>query len=172
MIIYKITNTVNGKFYIGKTTLTIEERFKKHFYNHKNGQTHLYRAMRKHGFDSFIIEELESNVKHLDEAEEKYISELNPHYNMTSGGEGGDTSSSPNFKHSMKQYHKNKPKSEYATYGMLGKSHPSKGKRCKGKRVSCDELIFESIELAQDHFKGISVRKRLSSDKYPTFFRL
>lgn len=172
MIIYKITNTVNSKFYIGQTTLTVEKRFKKHFYNHKSGQSHLYRAMRKHGFNSFIIEELESNVKHLNEAETKYISELNPHYNMTSGGEGGDTSSSQNFKSSMKEYHNNKPKSEYATYGMLNKSHPGKGKRQKGKRVSCDGLIFESIGLAQDHFKGISVRKRLASDKYPTFFRL
>lgn len=172
MIIYKITNSVNGKFYIGKTTLTIEERFKKHFYNHKNGQTHLYRAMRKHGFDSFIIEELESNVKHLDEAEVKYISELNPHYNMTSGGEGGNTSSSPNFIKAIREVHAKRKPEDYATYGMLGKSHPGKGKRQKGKAVSCDGLIFESIQLAQDHFKGISVRKRLASDKYPTFFRL
>lgn len=172
MIIYKITNTINKKFYIGKTTLTIEKRFKKHYYNHKDGQTHLYRAMRKHGFNSFIIEEIESNVKHLDEAEEKHILDLKPHYNMTCGGDGGDTSNSPNFKLSMKKYHSKKPKSEYATYGMLGKSHPGKGKRQKGKRVSCDGLIFESIQLAQDHFKGISVRKRLDSKKYPTFFRI
>jgi group I intron endonuclease len=175
MIIYRITNTVNGHFYIGKTTLTIEERFKKHYYNHKTLQTHLYRAMRKYGFDSFIIEELASNVKHLDEEETKYIAELNPHYNMTSGGDGGDTSSSPNFIKAMKEYHAKRTPESYATYGMLGKTSPIKGKKIvdsKCKPVSCDGLIFESIELAQDHFKGISVRKRLASDKYPNFYRL
>ena len=172
MIIYRITNTVNGHFYIGKTTLSIEKRFKKHYYNHKTLNTHLYRAMRKYGFDSFIIEELSSNVKNLNEAESKYISELKPHYNMTHGGDGGDTSSSPNFIRAMKEYHTRRTPESYATYGMLGKSHPAKGKRQKGKPVSCDGLVFESIELAQEHFKGISIRKRLASDKYPNFYRL
>lgn len=173
MIIYRITNIVNEHFYIGKTTLTIEQRFKKHFYNHKTMETHLYRAMRKYGFDNFIIEEIDSNVKNLDEAEVKYIAELNPHYNMTSGGDGGDTSSSPNFIKAMEDYHSKKSPESYASYGMLGKSHPAKGKRnAKGKRVSCDGLVFESIELAQDHFKGISIRKRLASDKYTNFYRL
>ena len=176
MFIYRITNTVNGKFYVGKTTKTLEERLQRHFYSAKYGsQTYLHRAIRKHGHDKFIVEQLESNVNDLDEAEERYIAELNPHYNMTTGGEGGDTSDSPNFKRSMKEYHKNKPKSEYATYGMLGKTSHNKGKRVidsKCKQVSCDGIIFDSIQIAQDHFPGISIRKRLASDKYPKFYRL
>jgi group I intron endonuclease len=172
MYIYKITNTINGDFYIGKTTKTIEDRFQKHYYNHKLGQTYLYRAMRKYGFENFSVEIVETNPKDIDAAEIKYILEMNPTYNMTSGGEGGNTSSSPNFIKAMKESHQKRPPESYASYGMLGKSHPGKGKRHKGKRVSCDGIIFDSIQLAQDHFVGISVRKRLSSDKYPTFFRI
>ncbi len=128
--------------------------------------------MRKYGFNNFTIKILEDNVINLDEAEQKYISEMKPHYNMVAGGTGGDTSSSPNFKKSMKEYHKNKSKDSYATYGMLGKSHPFKGKKRKGKPVSCGGIIFDSLVKAEDYFKGISVRKRLDNPKYPTFFRM
>ena len=173
MYIYRITNILNGHFYIGQTTKTLKERLNRHFYSAKYGsETHLHRAMRKYGFDSFIIEEIESDVNDLNEAEIKYIAKLTPHYNMTPGGEGGHPNGSPNFRKAMKKYHASKKPSDYATYGMLGKSHPGKGKRQKGKPVSCDGIRFDSIQLAQDHFKGISVRKRLANDKYPNFYRL
>ena len=48
--IYKITNSINGKLYIGQTRKTIEERFQVHI---KNAQKHinryLYDAMNKYG---------------------------------------------------------------------------------------------------------------------------
>lgn len=174
MIIYKITNVVNGKFYIGKTTLTIEERFKTHFYKHKSGKTHLYKAMRKYGFENFTIEPIETDVFDLNEAETRLIAELKPHYNMTTGGDGGNTALSPNFKRSMTEYHSRKPISEYATYGMSGKPHPMKGKSNARNYcpVSCDGILFDSVGQAQEYFVGISIRKRLDSDKYPNFYRL
>lgn len=56
-IIYRITNTVNGKVYIGFTTKTLEQRWKEHLYRaqwkHPNGEYrythHFYCAIRKHG---------------------------------------------------------------------------------------------------------------------------
>jgi hypothetical protein len=130
--------------------------------------------MRKYGFDSFIITVLEEKVKHLNETEIEYISRLNPTYNMTSGGDGGDTSNSPNFKRSMKEYHSNKDKKSYATYGMLGKVHPNKGgKNLKTScPVVCEGIYFNSVGEAEKHFKGISVRKRLDSNSHPNFYRL
>tara|TARA_R100000951_G_scaffold104517_1_gene97731 strand:+ start:48 stop:599 length:552 start_codon:yes stop_codon:yes gene_type:complete len=176
MHIYKITNNINGDFYIGKTIKTIEDRFQKHYYNHKLGQTYLYRAMRKYGFENFSIEIVETEPKDIDTAEVKYILEMNPIYNMTSGGEGGDTSSSPNFIKAMKESHRKRPPKSYASYGMLGKKQSDKQKRLLSKRnscpVSCEGIVFESVGKAQEHFLGISVRKRLDSDKYPTFYRL
>ena len=40
---------------------------------------------------------------------------------MTKGGDGGDTSNSPNFKQAMILSHKKRKPKDYASYGMLGK---------------------------------------------------
>ena len=92
MTIYQITNTINGKIYIGKTTKTIERRFQGHLSKAKcHNNTHLHNAIRKYGKEAFTITALESGFdseEALNEAEIRYIAELNPQYNMTEGGEG------------------------------------------------------------------------------------
>ena len=60
--IYKITNKINNKVYIGKTLGTIENRWKSHIRDSK--RTHcekrpLYSAFEKYGVENFIIEEVE-----------------------------------------------------------------------------------------------------------------
>ena len=148
MIIYQITNNVNGKFYIGQTKKSVEERFKKHYYNAKYGSnTYLYKSMRKYGFENFSISVIEQ-TENLNEREVFWISELNPEYNMTSGGEGGDTSNSPNFKAGVKRYNLNKPKEAYATYGMRGKklSQEAKDKISKSKWVP---VILKELNIVQ-----------------------
>lgn len=50
--IYKITNLVNGKVYIGKTEETIEKRFRQHLSESNKDRCKnrpLYRAIRKYG---------------------------------------------------------------------------------------------------------------------------
>lgn len=67
--IYKITNLINGKEYIGKTSLTIEERFKQHIRDSRRRafeKRPLYDAINKYGVDNFIIEEVE-------QCDEKFI---------------------------------------------------------------------------------------------------
>lgn len=94
--IYKITNQINGKMYIGKTEKTIEERWKQHI---KKAQQftnrYLYDAMNHYGYDNFIIEVVEEcDNKLLDEKEIYYINffdTYNNGYNMTLGGDGGNT---------------------------------------------------------------------------------
>lgn len=181
MIIYKIINKVNGDFYIGKTSKSKEERLKKHFYNSSYKiETYLYRAIRKYGCDNFIIEEIEAKIpkEKLDERETFWINKLNPKYNMTSGGEGGNTSLSPNFIKSMKEYHSKKPKKEYATYGMKGKNQPEEAKKKVSKAnsysVKIDDVVYESIKEAKD-ILGVSektVRYRIDSPNYPNWIRL
>ncbi len=58
MIIYKITNLVNNKIYIGQTIKTAEERLKQHIYAATKHitNTHLSYAIRKYGQDNFKIE--------------------------------------------------------------------------------------------------------------------
>lgn len=167
--IYKITNTINSKFYIGKTTKTILHRFNGHKRDHTKKNTYLYKSMSKYGVDNFIVEQIEE-TDFPNEREIYWIAKLKPHYNMTIGGDGGDTSSSPNYKLGMK----NRVHSHPPTYGMLGKKHPQKGKSLVKNccPVVCDGKEYPSVGEAQKASPGISVRKRLDSPKYPQFYRL
>lgn len=93
--IYKITNTINGKMYIGQA-IDIEKRWKEHEYSSKNGNQIIYRAIRKYGLDRFSFDIVEECAKEdLDRLEILYIKKLNSFfkwdnggYNMTLGGGG------------------------------------------------------------------------------------
>ena len=94
--IYKITNDVNGKMYIGKTSYNIEKRWGEHCRATRNpNRWHfpLYRAMRKYGIEHFTITQLEECEE--DKASERecfWIEKLGTYkngYNATLGGDGG-----------------------------------------------------------------------------------
>lgn len=94
--IYKITNQINGKIYIGKTILPIEKRLKRHFYlAAKKVNRYLYDAINKYGKVNFIIELIEECEYDLaNEREIYYIDSYKSNnkefgYNMTIGGDGG-----------------------------------------------------------------------------------
>jgi group I intron endonuclease len=97
--IYLIENTINGKVYVGKTKKLIEERWKDHVRNAKNKTNRrLYDAMNKYGPENFTISELDSteDEEKINEIESWFIHILhsnNPNhgYNMTLGGDGGNT---------------------------------------------------------------------------------
>lgn len=86
--IYKITNKVNNKVYIGQTRKSIEFRWRQH----KNAKDcyDLHKDIQKYGSDNFVIELLkECEVEDLNKWEIYYISEYNSFkdgYNMTKGG--------------------------------------------------------------------------------------
>ena len=94
--IYKITNQLNQKCYIGKTTaLNPEERWKEHKRSRNNDrckQRALYRALNKYGIDNFVFEILEEvSLEEINEKEEYYIQFYNSYhkgYNETLGGDG------------------------------------------------------------------------------------
>lgn len=70
MDIYKITNLVNGKIYVGKST-DYKRRFTDHLYNASKGhQSFLYSAIRKYGADQFQVNLIES-VETEDQANER-----------------------------------------------------------------------------------------------------
>ena len=59
MIIYKITNKINGKVYIGQTIRSLEIRKRGHIQCAEQGMNrHLYNAMRKYGIENFEFEEM------------------------------------------------------------------------------------------------------------------
>lgn len=91
--IYKITNNINGKVYIGKTNKTIMKRFKKHCEDSlKYKERPLYRAFNKYGIKSFSVNEIEEcNPNIVNEREKYWIEYYNSFkngYNATLGGDG------------------------------------------------------------------------------------
>lgn len=97
MIIYKITNKVNNKVYIGLTTRTVNERFEEHIERAKNSKHkyYIHNAMNKYGINNFSIEEIDScdDINELKKKEQYWIEFYKSFdgrfgYNLTKGGDG------------------------------------------------------------------------------------
>lgn len=99
--IYKITNQINGKVYIGKTTEpNVQERWKQHQRDRKRDKYKdrpFYRALNKYGPENFSIEEIERcDISILEEREIYWINCYRSYvgwgdcngYNATTGGDG------------------------------------------------------------------------------------
>lgn len=96
-VIYKATNKINGKVYIGKT-YNLEKRKKEHIYDIDNGLP-FHNALKKYGVDNFEWEIIDNATtdSEIREKEIFWIKEYNscisfPNsngYNITLGGEGG-----------------------------------------------------------------------------------
>lgn len=101
-IIYKVTNQVNGKIYIGQTGGTLAKRRSRHIRDsfslnsdRRNRNQAIHCAIRKYGADSFIFETLCHCLSKdaADEKEREFIKSTNSTsisigYNRTYGGEG------------------------------------------------------------------------------------
>lgn len=91
--IYKITNDLNQKIYIGKTYNSIEQRWKEHLrdYNKERCENRpLYNAMHKYGIEHFHIELVEE-TSFPEERERYWIEQYRSFkngYNATLGGDG------------------------------------------------------------------------------------
>ena len=92
-VIYVITNTVNGKRYVGQTTKSIEKRWRGHIDSARCGyQYPICNAIRKYGRENFTIAEVvqAETREQLDALERWFILAYNtikPHgYNLDPGG--------------------------------------------------------------------------------------
>jgi group I intron endonuclease len=99
MVVYRVTNTTNGKVYIGQTVQSIEVYWKQGHVspamNQRGTSRHFYNAIRKYGADAFKVEVLHKakSLEELSKMETFFIVLHQSHlrengYNMTLGGEG------------------------------------------------------------------------------------
>mgnify|MGYP006266417209 FL=1 len=97
-IVYKITNTKNGKSYIGKTEYSLEHRWNRHLSSARNGSKfRFHSAIRKYGEDCWDLSVIETyqteDENFINEKESHFIklfeSDTKKGYNATSGGTGG-----------------------------------------------------------------------------------
>ena len=94
--IYKISNDINDKVYVGKTVFSLEKRWKEHLHEYKRERCKnrpLYRAMNKYGPEHFFISEIEDcSPDVLCEREIYWIKFYDSYghngYNATFGGDG------------------------------------------------------------------------------------
>ena len=93
-IIYKVTNKLNNKIYIGQTIQNLSERKAKHYYKarQKEYDTHFINALRKYPEESFIWEIIDqaNSQEELDSKEKywiQYYNSINDGYNTKDGGE-------------------------------------------------------------------------------------
>lgn len=94
-LIYKVTNQINGKVYIGQTSVTLTKRKAAHVNKTKsNSSTFFHNAIRKNGIESFTWEVVHScySKEEANEKECEFIKTLGckfpAGYNLTDGGEG------------------------------------------------------------------------------------
>lgn len=94
--IYKITNIINNKVYIGQTSISPMKRWDDHFSAYKNtaNKLYLYNEMRKYGIENFTFQIIETNIElsSLNEREQYYIqlyrsNDASYGMNLTRGGQ-------------------------------------------------------------------------------------
>lgn len=113
MLIYKITNKLSGKSYIGLTTQKLKRRLEAHYRLTKSA---ISQAIHKYGKENFSVLELGnySSLEELNDAEEYFISFYNslaPNgYNLHSGGNSHVVSEETKRKQSISHLGKKRSK--------------------------------------------------------------
>lgn len=140
-VIYKATNKINNKIYIGQTTVGLKIRKSAH----ENTHTGYYfdKAIKKYGKNNFrwgIIECYDSKEE-MDEMEFHYIKQYDSFgkngYNLTYGGEGS-VGWSPSITTRQKISASKKGKCTDSENPFYGKKHSDEArKKMRGCRISC-----------------------------------
>lgn len=154
MEIYKITNLVNDKVYIGQSARGVHERFHRHIQDAITNRldTHFARAIRKYGPENFVVEVIDSaeTQDELNLKEQSWIRHYNSirhGYNETDATYkcGGNTYMG---KDGLEMYYiRNKIRAT-----KIGGLNPHSRKiKCRSE-LTGEELIFDSMRECRDYF--------------------
>lgn len=155
MLVYRITNKINGKIYIGLTRETLAKRW----YDHcriTSRVSALKSAIKKYGEDTFSREVLSTynNEEDLVNAEKYYIEYYNclvPNgYNITIGGEAPKHSAESKKKMSLSRRGKKKPITYSARMSSAMKGRP-KSIEHRHAMSKAQKLRWFKARLTKDH---------------------
>lgn len=158
--IYKITNPINGKCYIGQTTNLPEYRWKKYKRLDCANQTKLYNALKKYGPHIFIYEMFDNSAttqEELDFLENSYILCFDSRengYNIKEGGSYGKHSIET--KHKISNLLKGRKCTEIHKHN-LSLSHKGKRKPLSEETKLKISLSKRSYKFTPDHLKNMSI---------------
>jgi len=174
--VYKITNTINGKIYIGKGGGRKQTRFLDHIYTStkpkSNSYSFLHKAINKYGKDNFTYE----IINYFDSEDEAYSHEesmiglLNSNdqsigYNLSSGGRAG--------RHSTKSIEKMRLAHigfKYSEESIQRMRDSHKGKISQGRMFSNEQVKDIRTEYNNDRMlKKKNIINKLSA-KYECSF--
>ena len=125
--IYKTTNLINGKTYVGMCSH--ENPIKTEGKQYLGSGVIIKNAIKRHGRKSFTREVLEvcDSEETLLEAERKWIAELSPDYNIESGGRGGISERLKDYWATMTPEERKNAR-KWAKHDVAGENNPMYGK--------------------------------------------
>lgn len=157
--IYRITNLINGKTYIG------QHKYKETPYDEYMGSgVALHKAYKKYGINNFTKDIIVANIKDketINKLEIKYIeferaSNGNEVYNIAGGGEGRTGPFSEEVRRKLSEAHKGKCHSD---------EHKKKiSESMKGKRLS-DECKRKISEAEKGKVQSEETKRKISESK-------
>lgn len=161
MVVYKATNKINGKVYVGQTVRSLQERMAEHS---RHSATAFDKALKKYGLDAFDVEQIDS-ASDVDELNKKEIYWIQFHdcmipngYNMCEGG--GNTKG---FRHSEES---RKKMSESRASSFCGEKNPFYGKthsveskqKMSARRKGMAHMTPEAVRKIRDSHHKVKVR--------------
>ena len=183
VFIYKITNLINGKCYIGQTIRTVKERWTEHCkpYNGKFGKLLIDLAIRKYGKEKFEVKTIykASSIEDLNKKEQFYIKKLKTMgkdgYNLTTGGDNYIRSEETKKKISLSQIgpknHRYGKKASKETRRKQSESHKGEKNNFYGKTHTpkVRKIISDMMKKRGNGQLGLkrskSTRKKLSENQ-------
>lgn len=184
MVIYKCTNIVNSKKYIGKT-INYEKRIKQHIRNAKNKKLNypIYKAIRKYGIENFkweilaeCINEIDLNNKEREFIKSEKSTVYENGYNLSYGGDGQlGYKHTDEFKNNLSkrmmnnQYTLGRTLSEEHKIKLkkssLGSKCPNKGRAFTKERKLHLSKILKGRIFSEEHKKKLCEFNRSNSNK-------
>ena len=166
MIIYKTTNLINGKIYVGQDS--------KNNSNYLGSGKYIINSIKKYGKENFKKEYICecSNKEKLDEKEIYWIKELNSKvpngYNIVDGGTGGDTiTNNPNLDFIKKKMselkigkHHSEETKEKIRESIFGKHHSEETKEKIGNKSKGRKHTKETKKKLYD----LNIGKKMSEE--------